>query len=130
MSKQTTRVSKLRGGYATLDLIGKGKAVEVFYRLALDVELMKFLDVCFKQIERVYTSVPVQNTQYVTNPHRKPSVFSVEYVVRQLKTNGLDTVTDNSEKIVLQFVRKAMQFGKKTARKALDKAGLKAITVH
>ena len=125
-----TRRSKIGGGYATLDLIGKGKAAEVFYRMALDAELMRFLTVCFNQIELVYTTVPVQNAKYIDNPHRKPSVFSVEYVVRQLKTTGLDTVTDNSEKIVLQFVRKAMRFGKKTARKALDEAGLKAITVH
>lgn len=133
MRKQTiahTRSSKLRGGYTTLDLIGKGKSVEVFYRLALDAELMKFLRVCFKQIERVYTTVPVNNANYVDNPDRKPSVFSVEYVIRQLKTTGLDTVTDNSNKIVLKFVKKALRFGKKTARKALDDAGLKAMTIH
>lgn len=125
-----TRRSRLRGGYTTLDLTGKGKAAEVFYRLALDVELMRFLEVCFKQIERVYTTIPVQNALYVDNPRRKPSVFSVEYVIRQLKTTGLDTVTKNGEKIVLQFIRKIRRFGQKTARDALDKAGLKAVTIH
>lgn len=116
MQKQNVR-AKAAGGYEVMDPIIKNKHADVYYRRAIDAETEKMLTSLFSEIERVYTTVRMENAK----KGAEPSVRNLEKLVDYYKKEFLSKFLTNSSKII----RKWLKIATKNARSSIHQVFLK-----
>lgn len=103
----------------------KNKQAEVYYRNALNNELQRFLDKVFKEVEKNYTTIKVENAKYQSfkNP-KKPTLKTFERLIKFIKDNWEPTLLENSKLITIKFINKAFVNILKSSRQQLLKIGV------
>lgn len=95
------------------------KHAEVYYRRAIDEETQKMLAELIKSLERVYTTVHVQNS---APDLKKASVRNIEQILDYFKGKYADKFLSNSSVIVRKFIRLAIKNAKGSIAKVMKSA--------
>lgn len=106
--------------------ISKNTAADYFYREAMDKESKRFIEALYRDTEKVYSTIKVENA----SKPRKPSTASVRFILNKYKGEKLKIFLKNSEKIIKKWLRMARQSSDKNIKKLLSEMAGKQITIE
>lgn len=123
--KWTIQRNKTLQGVLVGGDISKNAAADYFYRTALQNELVKFIESCYKDIKSVYSVIRIENA----TPKRKPSPASVRIILNKYKGEKLQLFLKNSEKIIKKWLKMASKSTDKSIKKILSEMAGKQISI-
>lgn len=116
-SKSNAR-AKASGGFIVMDTMTKNKHADVYYRTAIDAEMSKLLGAILGELEKVYTTVKVNNAKPQGS---RPSISNITKLIEYYKTEYFSKFLRNSYRIIKRFLDLATKNGRKSVSRELQK---------
>lgn len=124
--KWTIQRNKALQGVLVGGDISKNAAADYYYRRAMQKEVVRFIEACYKDIKEVYATIQVKNAV----AKRKPSPASVRFILNKYKGAKLQIFLQNSEKIIKKWLKLASKSTDKNIKKILSEMAGKNITIE
>lgn len=124
--KWTIQRNKTLRGVLVGGDISKNAAADYYYRKAMQSEMVKFIEACYKDLSEVYAVIQVENA----TAKRKPSPASVRFILNKYKGAKLEIFLKNSEKIIKKWLKMASKSTDKNIKKILSEMAGKNIAIE
>lgn len=124
--KWTIQRNKTLHGVLVGGDISKNAAADYYYRKAMQSEMVKFIEACYKDLSEVYAVIQVENA----TAKRKPSPASVRFILNKYKGAKLEIFLKNSEKIIRKWLKMASKSTDKNIKKILSEMAGKNIAIE
>lgn len=124
--KWTIQRNKTLHGVLVGGDISKNAAADYYYRKAMQSEMVKFIEACYKDLSEVYAVIQVENA----TAKRKPSPASVRFILNKYKGAKLEIFLKNSEKIIKKWLKMASKSTDKNIKKILSEMAGKNIAIE
>ena len=106
--------------------ISKNAAADYYYRKAMQSEMVKFIESCYKELSEAYAVIKVENA----TAKRKPSPASVRFILNKYKGAKLEIFLKNSEKIIKKWLKMASKSTDRNIKKILSEMAGKQISIE
>lgn len=124
--KWTIQRNKTLRGVLVGGDISKNAAADYYYRKAMQSEMVKFIEACYKDLSEVYAVIQVENA----TAKRKPSPASVRFILNKYKGAKLEIFLKNSEKIIKKWLKMASKSTDRNIKKILSEMAGKNIAIE
>ena len=124
--KWTIQRNKTLHGVLVGGDISKNAAADYYYRKAMQSEMVKFIEACYKDLSEVYAVIQVENA----TAKRKPSPASVRFILNKYKGAKLEIFLKNSEKIIRKWLKMASKSTDRNIKKILSEMAGKNIAIE